>query len=71
MDSATVNLAGAMKPEAQAAIGDAKNWSEKHVPEICAVCKGPIGEDEVPLILWARDGKYAIAFHVECAMEVL
>jgi aspartate aminotransferase-like enzyme len=61
------NLFDSMTPETKQIIGDFNNWFKDFMPETCALCKKAFKEHEVPLILWANEGKWAIEFHMKCA----
>jgi hypothetical protein len=52
--------------EAQKILAHPDNWSKEFMPDHCALCRKPLGES-VPLILWTRDNKWAICFHMQCA----
>lgn len=61
------NLYDAMTHEAREIISDSNNWSKDFMPDLCALCKKIFSEDETPLILWAKEGRWVIQFHTKCA----
>ena len=61
------NLFDCMTEEAKQIIRDDSNWSKDFMSDICVLCKKAFKEHEVPLILWAKEGKWAIEFHMKCA----
>ncbi len=67
----SIDLSESFKPGIKAILADPSNWSKKYMPEACAACHKPFDEDDPdpPFHLWAKDGRWAISFHLACAFK--
>ncbi len=64
-----IDLTEHFRPEIKRIISDPANWSKEFMPTRCAACSREFGEDEVPLHLWAKEGRWAMSFHFECVFD--